>query len=1061
LNRSRFLWLAAAVACLSGWDQGEPPQSLLLRDGSSVELSPSGNLLRRRYGATIDEDYAALKRLADGRRAEMKKNGETPVEWKVALTVVERLLIDRTPTGAAAGEPVRTEVAMTPEEALYCLRVFLRWTEAVHVLTGGEVEVQYTVRFLDRPIHETFQNTFFFVPLQGMPEFAIESGSVDSVLAYFKPGPVPTSMYGGTHPGDRGPGGAASSGLALIPARETSERSFVDTTMHEWLHQIEWALSSLLGYRGLPGTHELLELGYPPQTDAYWAHRDLMRFVVAPGMWRKLSIRKATARTDPSGGLREWLVLGPFENADDQALHREVFPEASVMPDVGEILSDHEWHVASSTAGYTDLKAILAPPGPALAYAHAYVFSSEETPAFLALGTDDGVKVYHNGLLVLDDHTHRAARKDASMVKVVLQKGWNRLLLKVDQGVGAWGFYARYLDLSLRPMPDLRYAARRPSEEIVTQGKAYEKASYALKYFSFDQVKDDPWFKLPRMDAERLSEVLGLTGIEIHSAGRQTLLAIPAGSANITSPVVVTPDPSNERLDNQLTWDRESCLHVRYRDRTGEERDLIGLRPDVADVFLQEFRSLDPAPDARAPADSIIGYVLEGSKPLLLLETALPEAPRTELDLLASRSDLAELFATVETARIHRGRDFAVRFDLRNRGELSAAAVSFSLQPLVNGVVVVGDGMEVKGLAPAQSVSTTFHLKATPDAPCGPLLLRARAELHPVDGKPEVVEKLVSSRIDDPIQVRAALRQAREGGVPVVASRDAVLDVSLDSRIPAAVSGTLRLGLPEGWALPAGEVADGTDGLELPGRSFQLDPDGSTSLALPVRIPEEVADGTFQIHATAELPGTEWPPSTAAALLHVATRPTLSVQDFESELAPFSDPLGNGINGSGAYRVSAETEHPLSGAVSARIDDQGGAHFGHVRVFGAATKGASPGLVYNTKDFPILEFLLRTESHEPTALLITVDGEVCCAMVTGEYEEQWERRVLLPRVPFQPGPEPVRVVYALDDALDRMLGRKEHYVTRIDFGDPRAFVSNQWFGPDVKTYWFDDVTIRR
>ncbi|MBI1854164.1 MAG: hypothetical protein HYR85_27815 [Planctomycetes bacterium] len=1037
------------------------PRELHLADGSTVDLSRSGNLLRRRWGTTAADDYAARKVIADLRCAALKAKGEGPVDWKVALTIVERLQIDRLPTEGASGEPVRTEVVMTPEDALHCMRVFLHWAEAVHVLTAGEVAVQYTVRFLDAPIHQGYRDSFFFVPTQGMPEFAVEPGSVDSVFAYFKPGPVPTSMYGGTHGGDLGPGGAGTSGLALIPGRETSEWSFADTTMHEWLHQIEWATTTLLGCRGLPGTHEFADLGYPTDGDPYFVHRDLMQFVVTPGMWRRLSIRRASGHADPAAGLHEWLVLGPFDNADDQGIGRATIPEETVTPDAGETAGDRTWTVASSIAGYTDLATILSPNQQVVAYAYAYVFSPAEAPAFLAIGTDDGGRAYWNGLLVLDDHSHHAARRDASMVKIVLQKGWNRLLLKVDQGNGSWGFFARFLDFSLRPIPDLQYAARRPTDGIVQAGKAYEKTPYSLRYFSFDQVKDDPWFKLPRIDGDRLSDTLGVPGVEIHAAQKYTFLAIPQNAPSIVSPVLSGPDPSDVRLNNQLTWDRESCLHVRYKSKTGEERDLLGFRPDVLDVFLRSFRPINTPVGGRRIEDSVVGYLLESAKPIILVDTALSESPQNELELMATRSPRAELFAIAEPARVIRGRDFHVRCGLRNTGDQPAAAAAMSLALQEPGVSVGGDGMEIKGLTPGQSITTQFSLKVTSAAFAGPLLLRARAELRAEGQEPEVVEKIVALEIEDPIEIHASVRGASDRGTAVIATHETTIDVSLKNHTSEAASGTVRLELPHDWACLTA-ASDGGEAQPAPGNiAFHLDSQGIGRASFSVRLPETAVDRDETIVAIVELAKGDLPATEARAVVHVALGATLVAFDFENDLGVVGESLGQGFNGSGGYRVARDTQTPLSGKASAHIEDQGGSHFGHVCLFGITHGTTSAPVVYDTKDFPFLDFQAKSESDQPTALLVTVDDQVCCAMLTGEYREQWGKRTVLPALPFKPGAEPVHVVYSLDESLDKALGKKSHFVSRIDFGDPRAFASNQWTGPDVKAYWFDDFLIRR
>ena len=71
-------------------------------------------------------------------------------------------------------------------------------------------------------------------------------------------------------------------------------------------------------------------------------------------------------------------------------------------------------------------------------------------------GSDDGVRVWINGELVHTNPSYRAAEPDLDRVSVRLNKGWNKVLLKVLQGAGGWGYYVRFAD----PEGELRYALR-------------------------------------------------------------------------------------------------------------------------------------------------------------------------------------------------------------------------------------------------------------------------------------------------------------------------------------------------------------------------------------------------------------------------------------------------------------------------------------------------------------------------------------------------------------------------------------------------------------------------
>ncbi len=59
------------------------------------------------------------------------------------------------------------------------------------------------------------------------------------------------------------------------------------------------------------------------------------------------------------------------------------------------------------------------------------------------VGSDDGIKIWLNGKVVLAHNTMRPFVKDQDQVEVKLVKGENRLLLKVTQNNQGWGVAVR------------------------------------------------------------------------------------------------------------------------------------------------------------------------------------------------------------------------------------------------------------------------------------------------------------------------------------------------------------------------------------------------------------------------------------------------------------------------------------------------------------------------------------------------------------------------------------------------------------------------------------------
>ncbi|MBL9200241.1 MAG: hypothetical protein JNL39_07020 [Opitutaceae bacterium] len=76
-------------------------------------------------------------------------------------------------------------------------------------------------------------------------------------------------------------------------------------------------------------------------------------------------------------------------------------------------------------------------------YAWAEVEVPEETDAWLGIGSDDGLKVWHNGELVNDKWQQRTSRLDDDVVALRLRKGANQFLIKIQNAKGLWSFTAR------------------------------------------------------------------------------------------------------------------------------------------------------------------------------------------------------------------------------------------------------------------------------------------------------------------------------------------------------------------------------------------------------------------------------------------------------------------------------------------------------------------------------------------------------------------------------------------------------------------------------------------
>ncbi len=150
----------------------------------------------------------------------------------------------------------------------------------------------------------------------------------------------------------------------------------------------------------------------------------------------------------------EWYLIGPFPNQRDAKLRRlgldTVFPpEKSIDLAASYAGVDQQpvkWILTKTPAkGRMDLYQ-FDPYEMVVVYALTYVYSPKQQTVPLLLGSDDGVKVFLNGLEIHRFLAIRVAAPDQDRVLLNLKEGWNALMLKIENNYGGYNFYARVLD---------------------------------------------------------------------------------------------------------------------------------------------------------------------------------------------------------------------------------------------------------------------------------------------------------------------------------------------------------------------------------------------------------------------------------------------------------------------------------------------------------------------------------------------------------------------------------------------------------------------------------------
>jgi putative membrane-bound dehydrogenase-like protein len=148
----------------------------------------------------------------------------------------------------------------------------------------------------------------------------------------------------------------------------------------------------------------------------------------------------------PALAIDRWHIAGPFDNKSGMEGLDIVYPpeksidmKATYTGKQGKV----SWRtVKANSSGYVDLAAFFAGGSSQIvSYLMQEIVSPVDQEATILLGSDDGAKLWVNDQLALTSRLTRAAAPEQDRVKVRLQKGSNRVLLKINNGDGAHGFY--------------------------------------------------------------------------------------------------------------------------------------------------------------------------------------------------------------------------------------------------------------------------------------------------------------------------------------------------------------------------------------------------------------------------------------------------------------------------------------------------------------------------------------------------------------------------------------------------------------------------------------------
>ncbi|MBN2094959.1 MAG: DUF2341 domain-containing protein [Candidatus Aenigmarchaeota archaeon] len=206
-----------------------------------------------------------------------------------------------------------------------------------------------------------------------------------------------------------------------------------------------------------------------------------------------------TYTPDSSGYIKDWLIVGPFDNYARDGNYNDVYDntggndagdsvctvrdidalggEATVTPYSGAgpytgcsaiggnntcSTTNVYWAKQNDADTYIDFDGIYAVNQYVFAYGFAYVYAPTARIAQARFGSDDGIQVWVNGDKVHQGYYARGSIADSNIETVTLRSGWNRVMVKVDEGWGGWGFHFRFTYPNGTAMTDLKISLDRP-----------------------------------------------------------------------------------------------------------------------------------------------------------------------------------------------------------------------------------------------------------------------------------------------------------------------------------------------------------------------------------------------------------------------------------------------------------------------------------------------------------------------------------------------------------------------------------------------------------------------
>ena len=208
--------------------------------------------------------------------------------------------------------------------------------------------------------------------------------------------------------------------------------------------------------------------------------------------------------------LGPWWVIFPFDNIDETGFDTVYPPETEIDLDKEYIGKDGRkigWY-KTNLRGENVFSNV--PEDDVTGYALTYLESDRDQNYLLSLGSDDTIKIWVNDQLVFSKYVHRPLRRGDDVIQLPVSKGRNKILVKVTNGYGPWGFFADIGGYSLTTSAELLNSPLSPSltlldasGQVLANNAGIGGRRNAIIDYSFNQ---------PGVYAVRIEDIVGNGG---------------------------------------------------------------------------------------------------------------------------------------------------------------------------------------------------------------------------------------------------------------------------------------------------------------------------------------------------------------------------------------------------------------------------------------------------------------------------------------------------------------------------------------------------------------------